>query len=150
MVKFQVAGSLHACSDPGQMAAGGTEAEFQFLAQELNLDSLGNFPGGSDGKESACNAGDLGSIPGQRRSPGGGHDKPLQYSCLEYPTDRGVWQATVHRVTQNQTPLKQFSMYTCRLIKRQIQKGSFKIISSSSLLIGLSQKTRNIDYTYFF
>ena len=58
MVKFQVAGSLHACSDPGQMAAGGTEAEFQFLAQELNLDSLDNFPGGSDGKESACNAGD--------------------------------------------------------------------------------------------
>ena len=43
------------------------------------------FPGGSDGKESACNAGDLGSIPGLGRSPGGGHDNPCQYSFLEYP-----------------------------------------------------------------
>ena len=43
------------------------------------------FPGGSDGKESACNAGDLGSIPGLGRSPGGGHDNPIQYSCLENP-----------------------------------------------------------------
>ena len=43
------------------------------------------FPGGSDGKESACNAGDLGSIPGLWRSPGGGHGNPLQYSCLEKP-----------------------------------------------------------------
>ena len=43
------------------------------------------FPGGSDGKESACNAGDLGLIPGLGRSPGGGHGNPLQYSCLENP-----------------------------------------------------------------
>ena len=43
------------------------------------------FPGGSDGKESTCNAGDLGLIPGLGRSPGGGHGKPLQYSCLENP-----------------------------------------------------------------
>ena len=43
------------------------------------------FPGGSDGKESACNAGDLGLIPGSGRSPGGGHGNPLQYSCLENP-----------------------------------------------------------------
>ena len=41
------------------------------------------FPGGSDGKESTCNVGDLGSIPGLERSPGGGHGDPLQYSCLE-------------------------------------------------------------------
>ena len=44
-----------------------------------------DFPGGSDGKESACNAGDLGSIPGLGQSPGGGHGNPLQYSCLENP-----------------------------------------------------------------
>ena len=44
-----------------------------------------HFPGGSDGKEYACNAGDLGLIPGLRRSPGGGHGNPLQYSCLENP-----------------------------------------------------------------
>ena len=43
------------------------------------------FPGGSDGKEFARNSGDLGSIPGLRRSPGGGHGNPLQYSCLENP-----------------------------------------------------------------
>ena len=43
------------------------------------------FPGNSDGKESACNVGDLGSIPGLGRSPGGGHGNPLQYSCLENP-----------------------------------------------------------------
>ena len=52
------------------------------------------FPGGSEGKESACNAEDLGSIPGSGRSPGEGNDYPLQYSCLENPMDRGVWQAT--------------------------------------------------------
>ena len=44
-----------------------------------------NFPGGSDGKESTCDTGDLGSIPGLERSPGGGHGNPLQYSCLENP-----------------------------------------------------------------
>ena len=43
------------------------------------------FPGGSEGKESACNAGDLDSLPGLGRSPGGGHGNPFQYSCLEYP-----------------------------------------------------------------
>ena len=49
------------------------------------------FPGGSDGKESACNAGNLGSILGLGRSPGGGHGNALQYSCLENPMDRGAW-----------------------------------------------------------
>ena len=47
------------------------------------------FPGGSQGKESACNAEDLGSIPGLGRSPGGGHGNPLQYSCLENPHEQG-------------------------------------------------------------
>ena len=47
-------------------------------------------------KESTCNAGDLGSIPGLGRSPGGGHGNPLQYSCLQDPMDRGAWWATVH------------------------------------------------------
>ena len=54
-------------------------------------------------KESACNAGDLGSIPVLRRSPGEGHGNPLQYSCLENPLDRGTWWATVHRVAKSQT-----------------------------------------------
>ena len=50
-----------------------------------------DFPGGSDGKESACNVGGLGSIPGSERSPGEGNNNPLQYSCLENPMDGGAW-----------------------------------------------------------
>ena len=53
------------------------------------------FPGGSDGKESACNAGNLCSIPGLRRSPGEGNGNPLQYSCLQNSMARGAWWATV-------------------------------------------------------
>ena len=55
------------------------------------------------GEESASNAGDPGSIPGSRRSPGGGHGNPLQYSCLENPEDRGAWWATVHGVAKGGT-----------------------------------------------
>ena len=63
------------------------------------------FPGGSDGKESACNAGDPGSIPGSGRCPGGGNGHPVQYSCLENPMVRGVWKAIVHRVARSWTQL---------------------------------------------
>ena len=63
------------------------------------------FPGESGFKESACNAGDLGSIPGSGRPPGEGHDTLLQYSCLENPMDRGAWLATVHGVTKSRTQL---------------------------------------------
>ena len=59
------------------------------------------FPGGSAGKESACNTEDLGSIPGSERFPGGGHGDPLQYSCLENPMDRGAWWAMVHAVAKS-------------------------------------------------
>ena len=52
------------------------------------------FPHGSDGEESACNAGDLDSTPGLGRSSGEGNGNPFQYSCLENPMDRGAWQAT--------------------------------------------------------
>ena len=58
------------------------------------------FPSGSDGKESACNAGDLSLIPGLGRSPGEGNCYPLQYSCLENSMDRGAWQNTVHGITK--------------------------------------------------
>ena len=63
------------------------------------------FPGGSDGKESACNAGDLSSIPGLGRSPGGGRGNPLQYSCLENLHGQRTWPCAVHRVTKSQTQL---------------------------------------------
>ena len=61
------------------------------------------FLGGSDGKESACNTGDLSSILGSGRSLGEGNGYPLQYSCLENSMDRGAWRATVHGVTKSQT-----------------------------------------------
>ena len=61
------------------------------------------FPGGLDSKESACNVGDLGSIPRSGRSPEGGHGNPLQYSCLENSLAKGVWWATVHGVAEGQT-----------------------------------------------
>ena len=63
------------------------------------------FPAGSVGKESACTAGDQGSIPGWGRSPGEGNGNPLQYSCLGNPMDRGACWDTVHRVTKSWTQL---------------------------------------------
>ena len=71
------------------------------------------FPGGSDGKQSACNLGDLVSVPGSGRSPGGGHGNPLQDSCLENPKDRGAWWATVRGVAKSWTLLKRLSTHTC-------------------------------------
>ena len=62
-----------------------------------------DFPGGSDGKESAHSAEDLGLIPESGRSPGEGNGNLLQYSCLENPMDRGAWWATVHRVAKSWT-----------------------------------------------
>ena len=61
------------------------------------------FPGGSAGKEAACNVVDLSSIPGSRRSPGEGNGNPLQYSCLERHMDRGAWRAAVHGVAKSRT-----------------------------------------------
>ena len=63
------------------------------------------FPGGLDSKEAACNAGDLGSIPGFGIFPGEENGNSLQYSCLEKPMDRGAWRATAHGTTNSQTRL---------------------------------------------
>ena len=71
----------------------------------LPFSNILGFPGGSDRKESTCNERDLGLIPGLGRSPGGGHGNPLQYSCLEIPTDRGAWWATVHGIRKSRTQL---------------------------------------------
>ena len=70
------------------------------MMKQVGLAFLLPFPHSLVGKESACSAGDLGSIPGSGRSPGEGNGNPLQYSCLENPMDRGAWQATVHGVTR--------------------------------------------------
>ena len=67
------------------------------------------FPGGSEVKASACNAGDLGSIPRSERSPEEGNGNPLQYSCLENPMDGGAWWATAHGVAKSWTQLIDFT-----------------------------------------
>ena len=76
---------------------------------------LAIVPGGSDGKASACNAGDLGSIPGLWRSPGEGNGNALQYSCLENPTDGGAWWVTVHGVSWSRTRLRDFTSLSLSL-----------------------------------
>ena len=73
------------------------------------FDTSMGFPGGSEVKASACNAGDLGLIPQSGRSPGEGNGNPLQYSCLENPMDRGAWRATVHGVAKSRTRLSDFT-----------------------------------------
>ena len=73
------------------------------------------FPGGSDSKESALNAGNLGSLPGLGRSPGEGIGNPLQYSCLENPMGRGAWKATVHGVAKELGTTDQLKQQQARL-----------------------------------
>ena len=87
---------------------------------KFDLKWILGFPGGSEVKASACNVGDLGSIPGSGRSPGEGNGNPLQYSCLENPMDRGAWQATVHGVAKSWTRLSDF---TSLHFTFQIRKG---------------------------
>ena len=74
--------------------------------------SLVGCHGGSDGKESACNAADPGSVPELGRSPGEGNGNPLQYSCLEKSMDRRAWWATVRGVTKRQTQLREGHTHT--------------------------------------
>ena len=77
----------------------------------LILSFLRGFPGGSDGKASACNAGDPGLISGLGRSPGEGNGDPLQYSLLESPVDGGAWWAPVHGVAKIRTRLSNFTFF---------------------------------------
>ena len=74
------------------------------LEKEMTMHSIIlSFPGGSDGKESACNAEDPGSIPGLGKSPGKGNGNPLQCPCLGNPMDRGAWRATVLEAAESDT-----------------------------------------------
>ena len=83
--------NIHKSLDPNQAVNPFMAGRGVFKYLETRLDIFRDFPGGSDSKASACNAGDLGSIPGSGRSPGEGNGHPLQYSCLENPMDGGVW-----------------------------------------------------------
>ena len=95
---------------------------------------------GTSGREPVCHAGDIrsvGFISGSRKSPGGGHRNPLQYSCLENPTDRGAWWATVQGVANRWTWLKQFNTY-----KGMLLPGEFLLPSKDkqwlAIYVGLS------------
>ena len=80
--------------------------KYSIAVLTVSLQSSLDFPGGSDGKESTCNAEDLGLIPGLGRSLERGLGNPLQCSCLENPRDGGAWWAAVYGVTQSQTGLR--------------------------------------------
>ena len=98
--------------EPGGLQSMGSQSD---MTEQLSLVGKRNrslnyltylaiyIPGVSNGKESACNYGDPGSIPGSARFPGEGNGNPLQYSCLENTKDRGTWWAAVHGVTKNRT-----------------------------------------------
>ena len=84
-------------------------------------------------KNLPANAGDIrdgGSIPRSGRSPGGGHDTPLQYSCLENPMDRGAWRATVHRVSKNRKRLKRLSTHV-PFLEQVVCVNSFRQLGGS-------------------
>ena len=92
------------------------------------------FPGGSEVKVSAWNAGDPGSIPGSGRSPGEGNGNPLQYSCLENPMEGGAWWATVHGVAKSRTRLSDFT-HSLIIFHIFFCYGLSQIIEYSSLAI---------------
>ena len=93
--------------------------ESDIWLKRLSSSSMHNtgLPWWFSNKESACTAGDQGSIPGSGRCPGGGQGSPLCYPCLENPMDRGAWQAEVRRITQSRTWLKQLSSNSCSIHK---------------------------------
>ena len=101
------AGSWWWTGKPGMLKSMGS--------QKIRQNWVTKMIAGSDGKESACNAGDPSSIPGSGRSLGEGNGKPLQYSCLENPIDREAWWAIIHVVPRSWTWLKQLSMHKLAL-----------------------------------
>ena len=85
------------------------------------------YPGGSEGKAPACNAGDPGSIPGLGSSPGEGNGNPLQYSCLENPMDGRAWWATVHGVAKSWARLSKLtSLHFTAIYKSNSEYQKFK------------------------
>ena len=114
---------------------------FLFLLFWLSLEK---FLCGSDGKESAYNAGDSGSIPRSERSPGEGNGNPLQYSGLENSMDRGTWQAIVHEVAKSQTQLSDsHTLNSLRWIQLQVEE-SFVNVKRSFLTLKNSKRNGDL------
>ena len=88
--------------------------------RQLTLQFLKGFSGGSDGKESACNAGDPGLILGLGRTPEEENGNPLQYSCLENSMDRAAWRAAVHGVAKNNTTELSLSLYLKQITSKDL------------------------------
>ena len=105
-----------------------------------------DFPGGSDGKASVYNVGDLGSIPGSGRSPGEGHGNSLQ---PENPMDRGAWQATVHGVAKSRTRLSDFTFHRCTNINAglgTLPRLHWCDLSSLHLIVFLKPKDKILGF----
>ena len=103
------------------------------------------FPGASDGKEPAYNAGDLGSIPGSGRSPREGNGYPLQYSCLENPMNRRAWQTRVQRVAKSWTRLNVSHSHTQRFSWQPDTFPPFSI-SLPSLIFALTHTMLKVSF----
>ena len=102
----------------------------------MYLESMG-FPGGSNSKETACNAGDPGSIPGSGRSLGEGNGSPLQYSCMENSMDRGAWQAIVQWGCKEPDMTEQLSLTQTYLVQQNVKNNqdNFEENKSTQLVL---------------
>ena len=99
-------------------------------------------PGGSDGEESACSAGDPGSILGSGRPPGEGNGNPLQYSCLGNPMDRGAWWATVHGVSKSILAMERYSAFK----RKEILMNATARMNLSDIMPSEIRKTQKDKY----
>ena len=94
-------------------------------------------------KEASCSVGELGSVPGSGRFPGGEHGNPLQYFCLENPLDKGAWRAIVQGVTKSQTWLKWLSMHACTSGTHPVQ-GCGSLVQTLLTLLGSQGSTPSV------